>query len=540
MLTKDLLAVRRYRGKIYPRFVDPRSSQNLQLAERIIEVFQSAIGSTREQLHERLEELEDHKTFKLVRGLAQLLERRCLFQAQYAVEPLVLRRWLFRRGVVLSSEERRARLEEAAQAFGCSIEELERSFGADREERHVLRGFLPRFSPQATPSDPTPRLDTEPEGLLRQYNLSLAQTLLFDALELWFEVSEKYQRIFRRVKRLGLMYEAVEELPGRVRVRVDGPASLFKETTKYGTALAKLLPVLLSAREFHLEARIKDKDGARQLTFELDASRRDLFPIAPPPEPEEERFDSAVEADFYRRIRAVMRDWEVRREPTIFKAGPHVFIPDFGFERRGARCYLEIVGFWTPEYLHKKLAKLREARPEEPLLLAVDRNLRCTEEDLRETGHEFFLYEKRLPLEPIVQRLLEMDQRQMERDRERLRSKPLALRLIEGDRIPLEELAREHDVGVEALREFFARRMEEGKLEGYRLVGDALISEELLARLRGELDALAQGAGEEGGLEWVEVEPILRRYGLSEGALEAVGYRIERESLLEMRVVRQS
>lgn len=540
MLTKDLLAVRRYRGKISPRFVDPRSPDDLQIARRVLERFQSAIGSTRGQLRGRLEELEEHKTFKLVRGLSQLLERRCLFQARYAVEPLRLRRWLFQRGVVLSPEERRARLEEAAQAFECSLEELERSFWADREEDQVLCGFLPRFPPQGPSPTPVPvsQLDVTPEELLQRYNLSLAQTLLFDALELWFEVSERYQQVFRRVKRLGLMYEAVEEEPGRVRVRVDGPASLFQETTHYGTALARLLPVLLSAREFRLEARIQD--GARRPTFELDASRRDLFPSpdasALDPEPREERFDSAVEADFYRRIRAVMRDWEVRREPTIFKAGPHVFLPDFGFERRGSRCYLEIVGFWTPEYLERKLAKLREVQPRDPLLLAVDRDLRCTEEELKETGHEFFFYEKRLPLEPIVQRLLEIDERQRERDRERLRAQPPDLRL-EGDLIPVEKLARAHDVGAEALREFLAQRAEKGELKGYELVGDSLVSERLLSRLKGELDARAPGRG--GRLEWAEVEPILRRYGLSEEALKAVGYRIERESLLEARVVRR-
>ena len=538
MLTKELLAARRYRGKIYPRFVDPRSSQNLEIAERVLAAFREGLGATREELRERLEQLEDHKTFKLVRGLAQLLERRCLFEPRAPVEPRELRRWLFRRGVVLTPEERRARLEEAARAFGCSVEELERAFWADREENHVLRGFLPRFVPRdAAPTPtPTPGLSEEPEALLQQYNLSLAQTLLFDALELKFEVSERYQPIFRAVKRLGLMYEAVEEVPGRVRVRVDGPASLFKETTKYGTALAKLLPALLSAREFRLEALIKD--GKRKLTFELDASKRSLFPELSDGEPEEERFDSAVEADFYRRIRAVMRDWRVLREPAILKAGPHVFIPDFGFERRDSRCYLEIVGFWTPEYLQKKLQKLREARPEEPLLLAVDRNLRCTEDELRATGHEFFLYEKRLPLEPIVRRLLTIAEQQAERDRERLRAEPLALDL-QGDRIPLEGLAERHEVDIEALREHLERRLAAGDLPGYRLVSDALVSERALARLKAELDALAARTTEE-GLGWEEVEPVLRRYGLGESALEAVGYGIERASLLEARVVRRA
>jgi hypothetical protein len=549
MLTKDLLVARRYRGKIHPRFADPNSRESQELAGRILKTFQAHVGQSRERLARALADLEGPRNFKLVRGLAQLLERRSLFEPCYTIEPPELRRWLFREGYVTSHQERRARFEEAARCFGISAEELERTFWADREENHILRGFLEgRAAPKG---EPAPDLLEEPgiapQDLLRQYNLSLAQTLLFDALELWFEVSENYQQIFRWIKCLGLMYEAVEVPDGRVKVKVDGPASLFKETTKYGTALAKLLPALVRAQEFRLEARIKE--GQNRYTFELDHSKRSLFPLLDSHRDREsadasiplERFDSAVEANFYRRIRGVMRDWEVKREPTIFKAGRHIFIPDFGFERRGVRYYLEIVGFWTPEYLKKKLAKLKAT--ETNLLVAVDKKLNCTEEELKETGQEFFLYEKRLPLEPVIRRLLDLAERQTARERERLNKQPLPLP-IDGEVIPLAELARANDVGVEALREVLAGRIADGRIQGRRLIGDRLVSQQLLERLRAELDALPADDeaddDDNGGrsLAVAAVQGVLERHGLTEAALEAVGYKVERESLLEARVVR--
>jgi hypothetical protein len=69
-------------------------------------------------------------------------------------------------------------------------------------------------------------------------------------------------------------------------------------------------------------------------------------------------------------------------------------------------------------------------------------------------------------------------------------------------------------------------------------------SNQLLERLRAELDALPADDeaddGDNGGrsLAVAAVQEVLERHGLSEAALEAVGYKVERESLLEARVVR--
>jgi len=49
------------------------------------------------------------------------------------------------------------------------------------------------------------------------------------------------------------------------------------------------------------------------------------------------------------------------REDDIFDLGPQVMIPDFAIEHPdGRRAILEIVGFWTPEYLESKISKIRQ------------------------------------------------------------------------------------------------------------------------------------------------------------------------------------
>ncbi len=528
MLTKELLAVRRYKGRLYPRYVEPQAPENQKLAAEMIGLYEKHLHCKKEGLQREIDKLETHRNFKVVRGLAQLLERRCLFQeASPQAEPKKLRRLLFQRGYVVSKEEKESLLQKVAQEAGLSVEAIKEAFWADREEKQLLKGFSKGFSSDS-PSEQTKQIDLSAEELLRQYNLSLTQTLLFDALELTFTASGNYQQIFRWIKYLGLMYEAFEDFSG-IKVKVDGPASLFKETTKYGTSFAKLIPAIMRAGEWQLTAKIRD--GDRICFFALDYSKKVLFPKEEP----KERFDSAVEEDFARRIKALMPEWTIRREPTILKAGPHILIPDFGFELRHGqnviRHYLEIVGFWTPEYLQKKLAKLKQT--ETKMLIAVDKALKCVdaEEELGE-GKEVFFYEKRLPLEPVIHRLLELGERQKRQEVERLSGMEIPL---EGDIIPLKELAEQYGVGVEALKETISQRLD----ASYHLLEDKMVSQKMLENLRNRIEALPD-EDERGSKSYAQVQELLRAHGLSLSVLKLMGFKVDSKSLLEMKVVRYS
>ena len=69
-------------------------------------------------------------------------------------------------------------------------------------------------------------------------------------------------------------------------------------------------------------------------------------------------------------------------EDDVFDLGAEVMLPDFAIEHPdGRRAVLEIIGFWTPEYLEKKLEKLR-AVDATNLLVAVSENLDCSSEDI--------------------------------------------------------------------------------------------------------------------------------------------------------------
>jgi predicted nuclease of restriction endonuclease-like RecB superfamily len=62
------------------------------------------------------------------------------------------------------------------------------------------------------------------------------------------------------------------------------------------------------------------------------------------------------------------------REDELIVVGDTVMIPDFSLTHRkdGRRALLEIVGFWHPEYLRRKLAKVQEAGRQDLILLVYE------------------------------------------------------------------------------------------------------------------------------------------------------------------------
>ncbi|MHA2233146.1 MAG: DUF790 family protein, partial [Candidatus Hodarchaeales archaeon] len=85
-------------------------------------------------------------------------------------------------------------------------------------------------------------------------------------------------------------------------------------------------------------------------------------------------FDSKVEKRLFHQLKSPQ--WKIKREPFLhFEKESLFFLPDFQLDLRfsQATVYLEVVGFWTKEYLEKKVTKLdRLPSSFDNLLLLVD------------------------------------------------------------------------------------------------------------------------------------------------------------------------
>ncbi|QZP39029.1 DUF790 family protein [Halobaculum magnesiiphilum] len=497
MITKDLLRVSR-RGGYRPQFVAGDSDAR-RLAARVFGVYQGHVGERRSDLDESLEALErEADDYKLVRGFAALLDREAVFETRAPLPPRRARRVAFEAAEavgVADADDRATALDRAGDRLGVDPDEIEASLYADRDANRVLADFDPRWGP---------------EELLVQYDLSLAQTALFDATEVRVRSSDP-KALVSAAKRLGLLYEIrVRDGDGPTdrEVVITGPDALFRRTRRYGTAFARLLrTVAATADEWTLSADIDDR--GREYLLELDDEDVSVPGVEPLAEP---AFDSGVEADFAARFRALDLDWDLTREPEPLRVGASVMIPDFAFEYRHAdfRVFFEVMGFWTPEYVEKKLAQLADVEDVE-LVVAVDESLGVGEE-IAARDHRVVTYSGTVRVKDVVDVL-----REYEADLADEVTAGLPDELApEGDVVAVADVAAEHGVPVDAL--------EDVAFPEHRRLGGTLVRPAVLDRVGEEIEA---------GMSLSEAEIVLDDAGLTDASasLSALGYRVEWEGL---------
>jgi len=179
--------------------------------------------------------------------------------------------------------------------------------------------------------------------------------------------------MFRYLKLFRLMTYIEGDADQGFTITIDGPASLFKPSTRYGVDIAKLIPAILHVSRWRLTATLQIKDPysqqtrSRQFTLDSDCG---LVTHYPPGKP----YDSMIEESFVSRW-PTDSPWKLEREVDLIPIPGSVMIPDFRLVHTDGREYLlEIVGYWRPEYLRKKFAQVRQS-DRTNLILALSERL---------------------------------------------------------------------------------------------------------------------------------------------------------------------
>ena len=465
MLPSNLLLTQKRRDTIKPTYAQ-LSKENLQVANLLIHTYKENLGKKKGELDAATENLEElGYDYRFLRGLATLLDRKCNLTIKTPIESQKIRRLAFslaqRNGLPTTTEARKKILDDAAEQLKLSSEKIEEYLYADLDDQQILESCE----------------EINAEDLLKWYNLSLTQTLLFGATELSFTTTGNWQEIFRKIKWLGLIYK-IQKIDENYVVEVDGPASLFKLNRKYGTKLAKLLPSIIANKTWKINAKIlRYKRDTNLLNLELDSKRyRELMSFEEPLS----GYDSLVEKDFAARFRALNTGWRLEREPEPIPVGKSVMIPDFKLQKGKMSVYLEVAGFWTPKYLKNKIKKLSLLNNVD-FIVAVDEKLACQKLKKLQDQLEIIYYKKHIPLKPLLKILKKKEEVYIKKEIEFLSEKLFSN--LQESLIEFSKLAKTFNVLEESIKRF----LEKKKVMGYVNLGDFLINETKLNEIKTKL-----------------------------------------------------
>ncbi len=270
---------------------------------------------------------------------------------------------------------------------------------SDLEENTVIYNFNP----------------PDPLILLFQYNISLIQTLLFNCLKIEIKIDSSksigsiWKDILRQVKRLGLMYwlEINPDKTGNIICTVEGASNVINLTERYGNSIAKLIPLIFKADDWSLKADIlKTTNNGNKTIYDFEISKSrysDKISFETPKASISKygqqiggknnaekktnetvynaksttnndrlfmdnfennstiSYDSNIEKTFAQKFELFSTGWSIEREPEpLISKSKTAFISDFILTKHENKVLVEIIGFWTSEYLERKIQKIAQ------------------------------------------------------------------------------------------------------------------------------------------------------------------------------------
>ena len=378
MLTGDLVRARVKGRDLLPSFIDPERPAYAERSADLLDLFGEAVakGWTRGQLDEAVNDLiGDGQDARIVRGLAKLCTDKSEFDVEAPVDPVELRQRVFslaREHGPLALEAGPLERTTAADVLRLAAAELEVEpqivadcLYADLRENHRILSCA---------------VDSA-EWLLHRYNVALVQALLLKASEVRLSLENptapRLRQLFRHVKFHQLIHSA-RRVDKRLEITLDGPLSLFKQSTRYGMNLANFLPaLLLQEGPWQLEATVLWTKARHKKSLELTHDQGLVSHYA-----DTGAYEPREVAYFRERFEAVDTEWKLTpgRRPLSLD-GRAVLVPDFTLKRGSDQVHLDIVGFWRREWLVRRLELLQRSGPRN-LILAVSNKLSGSKEAL--------------------------------------------------------------------------------------------------------------------------------------------------------------
>jgi len=337
LLPESAIPFRITGGRVLPAFLDARDVPWLRvLVEEIDHYCTRPVRELRERLRQPLPCATP--PFKLRAAIAVMLR---LWKSELCskVPPEKAREILFCAAAALTQSDRSTAFQTAAQALAAAPAEIEQALFAD------LPGEKLVAAPASIPT---------PNDLALRTNQLILRSLLFHARRVRIKAEGATRPLVRQAKLRGLLCSVTDGTPPILDL--SGPFTMFRHALLYGRALGELVQFLPHCAQFKLRAEcvLRDQEAV------LDVQTGDpIFPSEAA-----KTYDSKLEERFARDLKRAAPDWDLLREPEPVRAGRTLIFPDFLLRHRlcpQRRFFVEILGFWSADYLARKLALLREA-----------------------------------------------------------------------------------------------------------------------------------------------------------------------------------
>ena len=365
-----------------------------QYAEEILALFKNGVGKTRQKLELEVERILDQDPdcpLRRAKAFFKLLEDVSDFNTDKGHKAWRLRKQVMElsaqhhplkrlSGGIWGKDEVEVK-EQIARQLGKPWNEIEAGLFSDIRQFHPLV----RFEGYSSAAE-----------LLNRYNVAQCQAVLYNCTKLKVEARSDFKKILRHAKLARLLHLITRLGDGHYLFEFSGPASVLKDTRRYGTNMAKFLPSLLRRSGWKLDADVKLRRWSVKFTLSPQDQLR-------PSWPDEDEYDSSLEKSFVEKWGTEPREgWSLSHEADFLWKEQQIFTPDFVLSHAdGRRVYLEIAGFWTPEYIQQKKATLARFK-EFNILLAVPED--CAEH-YRELGMPLVVYKSALKIGPLLEAL---------------------------------------------------------------------------------------------------------------------------------------
>ena len=383
MLTKDLLLFRRQKDRLKPSFLDTSDWRHLKFAEQLLEIYNNSISLTKSEVDEQTSMLiNSNRNLKLAKGLNKLCLDRSEFSKPGDYDYQALRKQLFMASSKLLTEAVHDDYHDYQMEVYRKTEDIQDfvqgSFYSDLPQNEELTKFK----------------TLSPLHLLERYNNSLVQLLLLHSGKLEIEIlkpdAQKLRRLFKylkffrllaEIKCTGLSQKNTDKAPSKVTMTVDGPISLFENTSKYGLQLACFFPALPDLENWKIFAEIKLNNRHFELKLDHKSGLVSHYRNFSSYVPEEIRL-------FHSAFKDKSDEWEIIGQTPFINIGEgEVIFPDLSFKNKSGKIvHLELFHRWHMSQIVKRLDQISSEKFPD-LILGVDRSL-INKGGLKETLEE--------------------------------------------------------------------------------------------------------------------------------------------------------